>query len=145
MIGKRTRKPSSICNKVLRFFWPQTFKNLPTLARNPSSRMSGVRRIERLFYNFIIPALNKVPMVEKSGVSFPSNNFARPVLSANSSGQTLPARIDQFHRSASGLQKMPSEVPMLTFSGCIFCRPDAVANTVLDARRFYQIHQSSTN
>ena len=48
-----------------------------------------------------IPAPNKMPMVETSGVSFPSNNFARPVLEANSSAQiaaqTLPARMDQFH------------------------------------------------
>ena len=47
-----------------------------------------------------IPA--PVPMVEASGASFPPNNFARPVLQANSSArgvpsQTLPTRIEPLH------------------------------------------------
>jgi hypothetical protein len=47
-----------------------------------------------------IPAPNKVPTAETSGVSFPANYFARPVLETNSSAQvaaqTLAARIEQF-------------------------------------------------
>ena len=51
-------------------------------------------------YGMGIPDPNEVTMLETSGVSFSSNNFARPVLEANSSAQvaaqTLPARMDQF-------------------------------------------------
>jgi Tudor domain len=64
-------------------------------------------------YGMGIPAPQKVPMVEASGASFQSSNFARPVLQANLSArglpaQTLPARIDQYHPMKHFAPPMPS-------------------------------------